>query len=140
MMETTREMKRRTIDITLPDRDFSVRSKLHNFTTALGIKSEHKGAGYILEAGEAILAARRAGHAFADISMIHLCASIGERHNKSWQSVERTMRYTIEYCFNEGNSELLEAVFGGTISCESGKVTTKAFLCGLIAYLFEEAL
>lgn len=140
MEGTKTSKKRRTVDVPLSERNPAVRSKIYSFITALGVKSEHKAFGYILEASEAILTARQAGHSFSDISMVSLCAAVGERHEKSWQSVERAMRYSIEHCFAEGNVELLEMVFGGTISSQTGKVTLKAFLCGLVAYLFEEVL
>lgn len=52
--------------------------------------------------------------------------------------VERAMRHAIEVVFNNTNSETLYEYFGNTPKFNSGKLTNREFVYGLLEYLNNE--
>ncbi|MBR6113410.1 MAG: sporulation initiation factor Spo0A C-terminal domain-containing protein, partial [Bacilli bacterium] len=47
------------------------------------------------------------------------------------QRVERTIRHAVELCFSRGDIDLLEKIFGNTLSLSKSKPTNKEFIITL---------
>ena len=58
----------------------------------------------------------------------HLYPDIARLHNASWKSVERTMRYAINYMLDNGDLENIERTFGNAISLANGNVSNAEFI------------
>ncbi|MCD7825072.1 MAG: sporulation transcription factor Spo0A [Clostridiaceae bacterium] len=95
-----------------------------NILLEIGIPAHIKGYQYIREG---IIMA------FHDRNMLHyitkfLYPSIAQKYKTNSSSVERTIRHAIEVAWRRGNLEVLEEIFGNTVSAEKGKPTNSEFL------------
>ncbi len=95
-----------------------------NILLEIGIPAHIKGYQYIREG---IIMA------FHDRNMLHyitkfLYPSIAQKYKTNSSSVERTIRHAIEVAWRRGNIEILEEIFGNTVSAEKGKPTNSEFL------------
>lgn len=52
--------------------------------------------------------------------------------------VERAMRHAVEVCWNRGNIELLNDIFGYTVSVTKGKPTNSEFMSMLVLRIQQE--
>ena len=71
--------------------------------------------------------------AFYDRNMLHyitkfLYPSIAKKYKTTSSSVERTIRHAIEVAWRRGDMEVLEEVFGNTVSAGKGKPTNSEFM------------
>ncbi|MDY2726271.1 MAG: sporulation initiation factor Spo0A C-terminal domain-containing protein, partial [Anaerostipes faecalis] len=57
-----------------------------------------------------------------------LYPSIAKKYKTTSSSVERAIRHAIEVAWNRGKVELLEEMFGYTISAGKGKPTNSEFI------------
>lgn len=57
-----------------------------------------------------------------------LYPAVAAKHNTRPYRIERTIRYSIESMFDNGNMKNIHAIFGDTISVNKGKVTNVVFL------------
>ena len=95
-----------------------------NILLEIGIPAHIKGYQYIREG---ILMA------FYDRNMLHyitkfLYPSIAQKYKTTSSSVERTIRHAIEIAWRRGDMEVLEEIFGNTISAGRGKPTNSEFM------------
>ena len=71
--------------------------------------------------------------AVEDVNMMNyitklLYPSIAKKYKTTSSSVERAIRHAIEVAWNRGKVELLEEMFGYTISAGKGKPTNSEFI------------
>lgn len=95
-----------------------------NILLEIGIPAHIKGYQYIREG--IILACH-------DRNMLqyvtkYLYPSIAKKYKTTSSSVERTIRHAIEVAWRRGNMEVLEEIFGNTVSAGKGKPTNSEFL------------
>lgn len=95
-----------------------------NILLEIGIPAHIKGYQYIREG---IIMA------FYDRNMLHyitkfLYPSIAKKYKTTSSSVERTIRHAIEVAWRRGDMEVLEEVFGNTVSAGKGKPTNSEFM------------
>lgn len=57
-----------------------------------------------------------------------LYPDIAQMHGTSWKSVERTMRYAVNYMLDNGDLENIERIFGNAISLANGNVSNAEFI------------
>lgn len=95
-----------------------------NILLEIGIPAHIKGYQYIREG---IMMA------FYDRNMLHyitkfLYPGIAKKYHTTASSVERTIRHAIEVAWHRGDLDILEEVFGNTISAGKGKPTNSEFM------------
>lgn len=56
-------------------------------------------------------------------------------YKKPLKNIKSGIRYAIRIVFSSGNTDLLEDIFGFSISAQSGVMTPKSFLYGLCNYM-----
>ena len=74
-----------------------------------------------------------------------LYPSVAKIHNSTPSRVERAMRHAVEVAFDRGNTDMLNDLFGHTVSYNKGKVTNSEFIAMItdqisIGALTEETL
>lgn len=95
-----------------------------NILLEIGIPAHIKGYQYIREG---IIMS------FYDRNMLHyitkfLYPSIAKKYKTTSSSVERTIRHAIEIAWRRGDIEVLEEIFGNTVSAGRGKPTNSEFM------------
>ena len=95
-----------------------------NILLEIGIPAHIKGYQYIREG---IIMS------FYDRNMLHyitkfLYPSIAKKYKTTSSSVERTIRHAIEIAWRRGDIEVLEEIFGNTVSAGKGKPTNSEFM------------
>lgn len=95
-----------------------------NILLEIGIPAHIKGYQYIREG---IIMS------FYDRNMLHyitkfLYPTIAKKYKTTASSVERTIRHAIEIAWSRGNMEILEEIFGNTVSAGKGKPTNSEFM------------
>lgn len=95
-----------------------------NILLEIGIPAHIKGYQYIREG---IIMS------FYDRNMLHyitkfLYPAIAKKYKTTASSVERTIRHAIEIAWSRGDIEILEEIFGNTISAGKGKPTNSEFM------------
>lgn len=108
----------------LVDHEFNMKQDVTKIIRDLGIPAHIKGYQYIREG---ILMA------IEDINMMNyitklLYPSIAKKYKTTSSSVERAIRHAIEVAWNRGKVELLEEMFGYSISTGEGKPTNSEFI------------
>ena len=58
--------------------------------------------------------------------------NIAKEYNTEPSRVERGIRHAIESTWNKGNQELINEIFGYTISKEKGKPTNSEFIAQIV--------
>ena len=101
-----------------------IEEKLSNIFLSIGIPAHIKGYQYIREG---IIMA------IEDVNMMNyitklLYPTIAKKYKTTSSSVERAIRHAIEVAWNRGKVELLEEMFGYTISAGKGKPTNSEFI------------
>ena len=107
-----------------PSTSYDIRQDVTKIIRDLGIPAHIKGYQYIREG---IIMA------IEDINMMNyitklLYPSIAKKYRTTSSSVERAIRHAIEVAWNRGKVELLEEMFGYTISAGKGKPTNSEFI------------
>lgn len=115
------EIKRRNSENTT---QYDIRQDVTKIIRDLGIPAHIKGYQYIREG---IIMA------IEDVNMMNyitklLYPSIAKKYKTTSSSVERAIRHAIEVAWNRGKVELLEEMFGYTISAGKGKPTNSEFI------------
>ncbi|MBR1742046.1 MAG: sporulation initiation factor Spo0A C-terminal domain-containing protein, partial [Lachnospiraceae bacterium] len=95
-----------------------------NILLEIGIPAHIKGYQYIREG---IIMS------FYDRNMLHyitkfLYPAIAKKYKTTSSSVERTIRHAIEIAWRRGDLEILEEIFGNTVSAGKGKPTNSEFM------------
>ncbi len=95
-----------------------------NILLEIGIPAHIKGYQYIREG---IIMS------FYDRNMLHyitkfLYPAIAKKYKTTASSVERTIRHAIEIAWSRGDIEILEEIFGNTVSAGKGKPTNSEFM------------
>ena len=95
-----------------------------NILLEIGIPAHIKGYQYIREG---IIMS------FYDRNMLHyitkfLYPTIAKKYKTTASSVERTIRHAIEIAWSRGDMEILEEIFGNTVSAGKGKPTNSEFM------------
>lgn len=103
---------------------YDIRQDVTKIIRDLGIPAHIKGYQYIREG--IIMAIK-------DVNMMNyitklLYPSIAKKYKTTSSSVERAIRHAIEVAWNRGKVELLEEMFGYTISAGKGKPTNSEFI------------
>ncbi|MCI5623252.1 MULTISPECIES: sporulation transcription factor Spo0A [Anaerostipes] len=103
---------------------YDIRQDVTKIIRDLGIPAHIKGYQYIREG---IIMA------IEDVNMMNyitklLYPSIAKKYKTTSSSVERAIRHAIEVAWNRGKVELLEEMFGYTISAGKGKPTNSEFI------------
>ena len=103
---------------------YDIRQDVTKIIRDLGIPAHIKGYQYIREG--IIMAVE-------DVNMMNyitklLYPSIAKKYKTTSSSVERAIRHAIEVAWNRGKVELLEEMFGYTISAGKGKPTNSEFI------------
>ena len=106
------------------DYDFNMKQDVTRIIRDLGIPAHIKGYQYIREG---IIMA------IEDVNMMNyitklLYPSIAKKYKTTSSSVERAIRHAIEVAWSRGKVELLEEMFGYTISAGKGKPTNSEFI------------
>lgn len=119
--EITKDHEQKRIVI---DYEFRMKQDVTKIIRDLGIPAHIKGYQYIREG---ILMA------IEDLNMMNyitklLYPSIAKKYKTTSSSVERAIRHAIEVAWNRGKVELLEEMFGYTISAGKGKPTNSEFI------------
>ena len=109
---------------TVLDYQFNIKQDVTKIIRDLGIPAHIKGYQYIREG---ILMA------IEDINMMNyitklLYPTIAKKYKTTSSSVERAIRHAIEVAWSRGKVELLEEMFGYTISAGKGKPTNSEFI------------
>ena len=109
---------------TVLDYEFNMKQDVTKIIRDLGIPAHIKGYQYIREG---IIMA------IEDINMMNyitklLYPTIAKKYKTTSSSVERAIRHAIEVAWNRGKVELLEEMFGYTISAGKGKPTNSEFI------------
>ena len=109
---------------TVLDYQFNIKQDVTKIIRDLGIPAHIKGYQYIREG---ILMA------IEDINMMNyitklLYPTIAKKYKTTSSSVERAIRHAIEVAWNRGKVELLEEMFGYTVSAGKGKPTNSEFI------------
>ena len=105
--------------------------KISKVLKELGVSPSLNGFGYLREAIALVL---------TDDSLLNrvitkqLYPNIAKKFNTTPSRVERGMRHAIERGFDKGNSELMEQIFGYTVSSCSGRATNKEFIACVVDY------
>lgn len=110
--------------IGIPSTEYDIRQDVTKIIRELGIPAHIKGYQYIREG---IIMA------IDDVNMMNyitklLYPSIAKKYKTTSSSVERAIRHAIEVAWNRGKVELLEEMFGYTISAGKGKPTNSEFI------------
>ena len=100
-------------------------TKISNLLHLIGIPSHIKGYNYIKEGVSLINNNYYKGH----INEIY--KELANINNTTIQRVERTIRHAVELCFSRGDIDLLEKIFGNTLSLSKSKPTNKEFIITL---------
>lgn len=109
---------------TVLDYEFNIKQDVTKIIRDLGIPAHIKGYQYIREG---IIMA------IEDINMMNyitklLYPTIAKKYKTTSSSVERAIRHAIEVAWSRGKVELLEEMFGYTISAGKGKPTNSEFI------------
>ena len=109
---------------TVLDYEFNIKQDVTKIIRDLGIPAHIKGYQYIREG---IIMA------IEDINMMNyitklLYPTIAKKYKTTSSSVERAIRHAIEVAWNRGKVELLEEMFGYTVSAGKGKPTNSEFI------------
>lgn len=90
----------------------------------IGVKHSLKGYGYIISAVEKCLENRS-----KLIRIVKgLYAEIAEENNDKVMRVERAIRHAIEITWTNGNTNVINKIFGYTVSARKGKPTNSEFI------------
>lgn len=118
--QKTRNTDQSSFDAT----EYDIRQDVTKIIRDLGIPAHIKGYQYIREG---IIMA------IEDVNMMNyitklLYPTIAKKYKTTSSSVERAIRHAIEVAWNRGKVELLEEMFGYTISAGKGKPTNSEFI------------
>lgn len=118
--QRTRNTDQSSFDAT----EYDIRQDVTKIIRDLGIPAHIKGYQYIREG---IIMA------IEDVNMMNyitklLYPTIAKKYKTTSSSVERAIRHAIEVAWNRGKVELLEEMFGYTISAGKGKPTNSEFI------------
>ena len=122
----SREIKTQYIDISptnMKDED-NIEALVTNVIHEVGVPAHIKGYQYLREA--IIMAVN-------DIDMINqitkqLYPEIAERYHTTPSRVERAIRHAIEVAWGRGKQDVVERIFGYTVSADKGKPTNSEFI------------
>ncbi len=95
---------------------------------SLGVPSSIKGYRYLRESICLICENPR----LFDSVTKHLYPQIAAKNNTTSSNVERAIRHAIEVSWSRGNYDLMEEIFGHSISAEKGKPTNSEFLATIV--------
>lgn len=101
---------------------------------ALGVSANLYGYTYLIEAIDL---------AIKDESLLHrrvtkeLYPTIAKAHKTTCSRVERALRHAIQRSFDRGNTDLLDKIFGYTVSIHKGTPTSSEFIAAVADYLRE---
>ena len=74
----------------------------------------------------------------ADVPTMNIYFDIARKFNTTKGGVERAIRHSIECAFNNMPSDIKSAIFGYTVSYNSGKVTNREFITTLAELITTE--
>lgn len=106
------------------EKEFDLEVLITRLIHDIGIPAHIRGYQYIREA---------IGLVIEDITIINsitkiLYPSIAKKYKTTSSRVERAIRHAIEVAWDRGNMELLNQIFGFTVSAEKGKPTNSEFI------------
>lgn len=90
----------------------------------IGVKHSLKGYGYIISAIEKALDDRSK----LDRITKGLYVEIALENRDAWTRVERSIRHAIEVAWENGNTKVINKIFGYTVSAAKGKPTNSEFI------------
>ena len=122
----TKEMKSQYIDVPTKDKDGenNLEALVTNVIHEVGVPAHIKGYQYLREAIIMVI---------KDIEVINqitktLYPQIAVKYNTTPSRVERAIRHAIEVAWGRGQQEVVESIFGYTISAAKGKPTNSEFI------------
>jgi len=123
VMSSPQEIKgRKTIDYVPPPRD--LHSEVTRLIHDMGIPANIRGYTYIREAIILVIGEPTLLNSVTK----ELYPRVAEIFDTTAARVERAIRHAIEIAWTRGNIELLNSLFGYTVSSEKGKPTNSAFI------------
>ena len=99
-----------------------------------GIANHLRGYQYVGEAVELVAEDRE--RLFRITRVIY--PAIAKKFSTSVHSVERGIRWAIEYAFNNLSPDVIEELFGNTVSYYKGRPTNSQFIAVLADFVIEE--
>ena len=102
-----------------------------SYLKKLGIPSSLKGYKYLETAINMAISNPRSCEQITKV----LYPSIAKQHYTSATKVERCIRHAVEIAFSKGDIDLIEEIFGNTISSERGKATNSQFIITIAEYI-----
>ena len=122
----TREIKQQYIDVSTKTKngEDNIEALVTNIIHEVGVPAHIKGYQYLREAIMMVV---------NDIEIINqitktLYPRIAEKYNTTPSRVERAIRHAIEVAWGRGQAEVVENIFGYTISASKGKPTNSEFI------------
>ena len=105
------------------------------YLDAIGVPPNFKGYSYIISAVTLVVANWNILHSVTK----HLYPAIGRMHQANSAQVERAIRHAIEYAWLNGDTDVLDNLFGNAYSLETGRPTNSAFI-GRLAELVRQKI
>ena len=99
-----------------------------------GVANHLRGYQYVGEAVELVAEDRE--RLFRITRVIY--PAIAKKFNATYSSVERGIRWAIEHAFNNLSPDVIEELFGNTVSFNKGKLTNSQFIAVLADLVLEE--
>ena len=99
-----------------------------------GVPNHLKGYEYLGEAIEMVVKDRKLIYSITTV----IYRSIAKKFEITSSRVERGIRYAIEYCFNNLSPDLIEELFGNTLSYNKGKPVNAQFIATLSDLITQE--
>ena len=97
-------------------------AKITRELESVGVNKKHKGFNYLRDGISVIIMYELS----VDIKNVY--EFLSQCYRVTPQSIERSIRYCIEYAWARGDIENIEKMFGFTVQCEKGKPTNREFM------------
>lgn len=117
--------KETTITVT----DGDIQKRIFNMLLDLGVPAHVKGYSYLKES--IVYYLDHPGCAMTN----ELYPEIAKKFSTSKSRVERAIRHAVEICWNRGNTDVFESIFGYTVDPNRGKPTNSEFIAMLCEHL-----
>lgn len=110
-----------------PKGKVELEEELRQLIHTIGIPPHIKGYDYAMDAIMMVAQDKDAIHSVTK----RLYPEVAKRHQTTPSRVERAIRHAVEVAWSRGEANVLESIFGYTVSAEKGKPTNSEFIARL---------
>jgi two-component system response regulator (stage 0 sporulation protein A) len=112
-------------------RELEIKKEINKILLNMGVATNTKGFKYLLDSIYIVYN----DNEFLSQMIKGVYYKIVDKYNDTYNGVERAMRYSVEKVFLNGNLELIDEIFGYSISQYKHKPSNSQFISAIVNYL-----